>query len=74
MAIIEDYGAIAKRLRELSPEPANRGQKEIDELEKWRHRAEETARVYVQDRRRGILSVPISRNAIPARAPLPKGD
>jgi hypothetical protein len=56
MAIIEDYGAIAKRLRELAPELADRGPREIDELEKWRHRAEETARVYVQSRRRDILN------------------
>jgi hypothetical protein len=61
MAIIEDYGAIAKRLRELTPELADRGPREIDELEKWRHRAEETARVYVQSRRRGIVNDPISQ-------------
>lgn len=57
------------KVRELSPAPANQGHKEIDELDEWRHRAAETARVFVQNRRRGILSVPISRNALPARAP-----
>ena len=69
MAIIDDYDAIAKRLRELTPAPANQGHKGIDGLDKWRDRAEETARVYVQNRRRGVLGDPTSQNAIPARAP-----
>lgn len=70
MAIIEDYDAIAKRLRELTPVPADQDHHEIDELDKWRHRAEETAWAYVQNRRRDILRAPTSRNAIPGRARL----
>jgi hypothetical protein len=51
MPIVEDYEAIAKRLRELraaAPKSAER----ITELERWRDLACETARVYVDDRRR----------------------
>ena len=53
MPIIEEYGAIARRLRELqsgSPKSADK----IGELETWRDLAIETARVYVENRRRGI--------------------
>lgn len=51
MSIIEDYDAIAKRLRELkaaAPKSAER----VTELERWRDLARETARVYVGGRRR----------------------
>lgn len=49
MAIIEDYAAIAKRLRELRPISSQSGQ-EIDQ-EQWRNLAEQTAREWVQNRR-----------------------
>jgi len=45
MPIVEDYDAIAKRLRELQaaePKSAER----ITELERWRNLARETARTY----------------------------
>jgi hypothetical protein len=49
MAIIEDYAAIAKRLRELRPAaPSNSA--DIDQ-DKWRNLAEQTAREWVQTRR-----------------------
>jgi hypothetical protein len=51
MPIVEDYEAIAKRLRELraaAPKSAGR----ITELARWRDLARETARVYVNGRRR----------------------
>jgi len=51
MPIVEDYDAIAKRLRELQaaePKSAER----ITELERWRDLARETARTYVGNRRR----------------------
>jgi hypothetical protein len=54
MAIIDDHEAIARRLRELNPSAtptANPG-----DLEKWRDLAEQTARVYVQNRRKGPLA------------------
>jgi hypothetical protein len=54
MPIVEDYDAIAKRLRELKPS-ANSKAKDTP-LDKWRDLAEETARVYVQNRRRGPLA------------------
>ena len=51
MPIIEDFDAIAKRLRELqSPAPKSSGQ--IAELEKWRDAARETARAYLENRKR----------------------
>jgi hypothetical protein len=56
--IVEDYGAIAKRLRELradSPKSAD----EITHLERWRDLARETARAYVEDRRRQNRRRPI---------------
>ena len=49
MAIIEDYAAIAKRLRELQPVSSQTSQ-EIDQ-DKWRNLAEQTARDWVQSRR-----------------------
>jgi hypothetical protein len=54
MAIVEDYEAIARRLRELNPSaspPAKDAR-----LDKWREIASETARVYVENRRRGPLA------------------
>lgn len=51
MSIVEDYDAIAKRLRELRT-PAPKGADEITHLERWRDLARETARAYVEDRRR----------------------
>jgi hypothetical protein len=53
MAIIEDYAAIAKRLRELRPVSPQPG-REIDQ-DKWRNLAEQTAREWVQTRRNGDL-------------------
>jgi hypothetical protein len=51
MAIVEEYGAIAKRLRELqSANPKGAG--EIRELERWRNLARQTAREYLDTRRR----------------------
>jgi plasmid stabilization system protein ParE len=51
MAIITDYEAIARRLQEIRPVPA-----EGDELKQWRGLAEETARVYVENRRTGPIA------------------
>ena len=62
MAIIEDYEAIAKRLRELST-PSPKSADEITELERWRDLARETARVYVDSRRRSIVGAQQSRRA-----------
>jgi hypothetical protein len=50
MAIVEEYGAIAKRLRELQT-TAPKGADEITELERWRDLARQTAREYVESRR-----------------------
>jgi hypothetical protein len=58
MAIINDYGAIARRLRELNP-PAHKE----DDLKAWRSRAEETARTYVESRRRGPVADILRRRA-----------
>lgn len=55
MAIIDEFEVIAKRMRELKS-PAPKGANEITELEKWRDLAKETARVYLENRRRGALS------------------
>jgi hypothetical protein len=51
VAVIEDYGAIAKRLRELQA-VAPKGASEITELERWRDLARQTATEYVESRRR----------------------
>jgi len=51
MPIVEDYEAIAKRLRELRV-AATKSAERITELERWRDLAHETARVYVSGRRR----------------------
>ena len=62
MPIIEEYEAIAKRLRELrtaSPKSVD----EIRDLERWRDLARETARVYVENRRRRtIMALILSRH------------
>jgi hypothetical protein len=63
MAIVVVYGAIAKRLRELRTD-APKGADEITDLERWRDLAKETARAYVEGRRRHIMSRPI----LPRRA------
>ena len=59
MPIIEEYDAIAKRLRELQKTASPKGADEITHLEKWRDLARETARVYVESRRRRIPGRPI---------------
>jgi len=55
MPIVEDYEAIARRLRELNPSATPSG-KTTDRLDEWRTAAEATARDYVQTRRRGPLA------------------
>jgi len=59
MAIIDDHEAIARRLRELErfATPTTKD----NDLDKWRDLAEETARVYVENRRRGPLADSILR-------------
>jgi hypothetical protein len=57
MAIIDDFDAIAKRMRELKA-PAPKDATSITEMERWRDAAMETARVYVQNRRRGLAGGP----------------
>ena len=53
MSIIEEYGAIAKRLRELRAATASpKGAEEITKLERWRDLARKTAIEYVESRRR----------------------
>jgi hypothetical protein len=59
MAIINDYDAIARRLRELNPPPAGKDH----DLKVWRSRAEETARTYVESRRRGPVADSLRRRA-----------
>jgi hypothetical protein len=66
MPIVEEYDAIAKRLRELKTS-APRDADEITELERWRDLAKATARAYVEDRRRQIIGRPI----LPCRAKAP---
>ena len=67
MAIIEDYGAIAKRVRELTPVPANQGHKEIDDLDKWRHLAEGNGAGLCSEEAQGHSERPYFARAIPAR-------
>jgi hypothetical protein len=50
MPIIEEYTAIARRLRELHA-TSPKGVREIN-LERWRDLAQETAREYIESRRR----------------------
>jgi len=59
--IIEDYDGIARRLRELKPS-ATPSAKDADLTDKWRGFAEETARAYVQNRRRGPMADSILPN------------
>jgi len=54
MPIVEDYDAIARRLRELQA-ASPRSAEEISELERWRDAARDVARVYVQNRQRRAL-------------------
>jgi hypothetical protein len=58
VAIVEEYDAIAKRLRELRTDSAKSAD-EIKNLEKWRDLAREAARVYVENRRRRAAGKPI---------------
>jgi len=58
MAIIDDYDAIAKRARELKLPVQSQSHKGV-ELEKWREAASETARAYVQTRRRELALGPM---------------
>ncbi len=59
MPIVDDYDAIAKRLRELKTD-APKGADEITNLERWRDMAMETARAYVENRRRGAAAKALS--------------
>jgi hypothetical protein len=64
MPIIEEYDAIAKRLRELravSPKSVD----EITNLERWRDIARQTAEEYVENRRRRHI---IGKPLLPRRA------
>jgi hypothetical protein len=54
MAIVDDFDAIAKRMRELKS-PSPKTSEQISEMEKWRALARETARVYLETRRKGLL-------------------
>jgi hypothetical protein len=59
MPIIEEYDAIAKRLRELRAD-SPKGVDEIADLERWRDLARETAQEYVEIRRsHPIIGKPI---------------
>jgi hypothetical protein len=60
MAVIDDYAAIAKRLRELKA-PSPKGAREITELEQWREAAFGAARAYVQKRKLEIARGPVFR-------------
>jgi len=53
MPIIEEYDAIAKRLRELRA-TSPKGGDEITNLERWRDLARQTAQEYVENRRRRL--------------------
>lgn len=58
MAIVEEYDAIAKRLRELQT-PSAKSADDITHLERWRDLARETARAYVENRRQRLTIRPI---------------
>jgi hypothetical protein len=58
MPIIDDYEAIAKRARELKL-PVQAQSHKVSDLEKWREAALETARAYVQTRRRDVALGPM---------------
>jgi len=70
MPIIEEYDAIAKRLRELNTK-APKGAEEITDLERWRDLARETARVYVESRRRRATGAPVPPPRASPRSPGP---
>jgi hypothetical protein len=53
MAIIDDYAAIAKRMRELNRTVASGKEPKLD---RWQDMAAETARIYAQNRRTGPLA------------------
>lgn len=55
MAIIDDYSAIAKRLRELNPAAVPKAHKS-EPVDRWHNMAEDTARIYAQNRRTGPLA------------------
>ena len=65
MPIVEEYDAIAKRLRELRT-GAPKGVDEIADLERWRDLARETARAYVESRRRRIVARVLPQSPIGA--------
>ena len=54
MLIIEDYDAIAKRLRELQLTAAPEANE--PSLDRWRDMSADTARIYAQNRRTGLLA------------------
>jgi hypothetical protein len=58
MPIIDHYEAIGKRARELKL-PVQAQSYKVSELEKWREAALETARAYVQTRRRDVALGPM---------------
>jgi hypothetical protein len=58
LAIVDEFEAIAKRMRELKA-AAPKGADEITELEKWRGLARQTARAYVESRRSGAAERPV---------------
>jgi hypothetical protein len=65
MPIIDDYAAIAKRMRELrSANP--RGADQITELELWRDATANAVRYYVRKRRLDMALEPVLR-----RGPMP---
>jgi hypothetical protein len=70
MSIVEEYDAIAKRLRELKT-GAPKGAEEITDLERWRDVAKETARAYVESRRRHAAGAPIRSPRVPTRSTRP---
>lgn len=51
VSIVEDYDAIARRLRELKA-PTPKSADAISDMERWRDLARETARTYLENRRR----------------------
>jgi hypothetical protein len=61
MPITDDYDAIAKRMRELELPVQAQSHKDAELLEKWRAAALDTARTYVQKRRRELAMGPTLR-------------
>jgi hypothetical protein len=60
MAIIDDYTAIAQRMRELRA-PSPKDAQEITDLGQWREAAFGTAKAYVQKRKMEIARGPLLR-------------